>query len=227
MKRCPQCGAEYDDYVQYCFVDGAELTDAAVGPPAAAARRATPVPLPPTAPPPRAAAALSPPVQRADKDRALQETNRGLSIWALVFLFMLVITLFGFGGVVGALFLIGGSGPTAQPVDAPRPAPLPPPLPEPPVPAPNANIVQVRFESTPPGAEVWEAGQQVCASTPCDVPHPDYAPAERVFVLKADGYPDLQYRMTDPNQIQQATLVKPGGRKPPPRPKPEDILDSR
>src|SRR5262245_52024235 len=25
MKRCPQCRAEYDDYVQYCFVDGTEL----------------------------------------------------------------------------------------------------------------------------------------------------------------------------------------------------------
>ncbi len=25
MKRCPECSAEYDDYVEYCFVDGAEL----------------------------------------------------------------------------------------------------------------------------------------------------------------------------------------------------------
>lgn len=25
MKRCPQCRAEYDDHVEYCFVDGAEL----------------------------------------------------------------------------------------------------------------------------------------------------------------------------------------------------------
>lgn len=27
MKRCPQCKAEYDQHVEYCFVDGAELVD--------------------------------------------------------------------------------------------------------------------------------------------------------------------------------------------------------
>lgn len=140
---------------------------------------------------------------------------------------MAVITLFGFGGVVGAVFLIGGSGPTAQPVDAPRPAPLPPPVPEPDT--PEAEFVLVRFESEPSGASVLEADKILC-STPCDVKQWDYAPPTRNFVLKLDGYPDTAYQMTDPNQVQHVPLTRTGPRPAKPRPpsgRGEDLLPQR
>ena len=44
MKRCPQCDAEYDDHVEYCFVDGAELV-------LQAGTRSAPLPPPPSTSP--------------------------------------------------------------------------------------------------------------------------------------------------------------------------------
>lgn len=46
MKRCPQCGAEYDNHVEYCFVDGTELS-------ALSTSAATPLIPPPAIPPQR------------------------------------------------------------------------------------------------------------------------------------------------------------------------------
>ncbi|MEN0063850.1 MAG: hypothetical protein AAGA48_16985 [Myxococcota bacterium] len=52
MKRCPQCGAEYDNHVEYCFVDGTELsqlrtsaTTPLIPPPAIQPQRSRALPL--------------------------------------------------------------------------------------------------------------------------------------------------------------------------------------
>ncbi|MBX2798863.1 MAG: hypothetical protein KTR31_14400 [Myxococcales bacterium] len=73
MKRCPQCEAEYDDHVEYCFVDGAELVYVA--------RAVGKTPLPPPPPAPR----------------------RSILPLVIVFVFLAIVAVAGLAAVVAML----------------------------------------------------------------------------------------------------------------------------
>jgi hypothetical protein len=245
MKRCPQCGAEYDDYVQYCFVDGAELAEAAARP--APAATPAPVPDPPRAPEPAPVAAaprtgstgkpapsrsssssLPKPVAVPRPPEPIPPPPRALPMWTLVAVGAMLVAAFGFVSLAGALLVIGGN-PTPPVAAQPPPAPPPPPTPTPEVKPPAAAPVLVDFHSEPEGATIMEGDQTIC-TTPCRVPHPEYAPPERRFVLKLDGYADTEYTMTDPSKPQHIKLSGPVRVQPKPgRPRPgtDEILLGR
>lgn len=54
--------------------------------------------------------------------------------------------------------------------------------------------LEVSFNSSPPGAEVWENGHLLC-STPCSIQHPLGVPLPREFVLKAEGHREATHSM--------------------------------
>jgi hypothetical protein len=177
MKRCAQCGAEYDDHVEFCFVDGSELGAGVV--PAA------------------------PPVPVVVNEARPASTSRGTAILAVVILMIGGLVLLG--GLAAALMLIvpGSKPPPPEPVPVPVPAPAVPVVAPPPAPAPV--VARVGFTSTPDRAELWEGDTLLC-TTPCTVEHPDHAPVPRQFVLKRDGYVDTPHVMADPGLPQHVSL---------------------
>lgn len=46
----------------------------------------------------------------------------------------------------------------------------------------------VRIETIPPGARIIEQGNVICATTPCDVEQPSFAPATRTLTVELDGH---------------------------------------
>jgi hypothetical protein len=235
MKRCPQCGAEYDDYVQYCFVDGAELVvGASSTPKPAPIRPSTPLPAPVAAPGGIPAASTRSP--RAAPRPPPPPDPRSSPLWVILVFLLLGVALLAFGGVVVALLFFGSQGAGDETVATPAPAPTQPDrgtmppiqLPKP-VPSPSpASVVLVRFESDPSGAQVWEQDQYLC-QTPCPIDQPEYAPLPREFVLRLDGHVDTPHRMTDTDT--QRVELKPIPKPPPTsRPRPsgnEDIIIKR
>ncbi|MEZ4322207.1 MAG: hypothetical protein R3F61_32340 [Myxococcota bacterium] len=170
MKLCPECGTEYEDHVQTCLADGAELIASAVtttGPGAVMAPT-------PVAPPARSGG------------------GGALVLLLLPIGFGLLLLLGGVGFVAMGGF--GNTTPTPQPVvePVPIPVPLPAPPPEPIEPPP----VDVAFVTIPEGAELFENDTLVCAA-PCTVKHPSYAPLPRTFIVKADGYIEQTFEMKE------------------------------
>jgi hypothetical protein len=233
MKHCPQCGAEYDDYVQFCFVDGVALVEGPGTAPKAILPYSTPLPAPqagsmqapPSLPPP---AGVRPALAEA-KPRSGGD-GRALSLWAIGLLLVPVILLFGVGGLVVAVVVVGSSSSEEQARPTPAPPPSPTPTPAPSVvsaPAPSAPVQRVTFESTPPGAEVWEGTFMLCATTPCSIEHPEHAPADRKFLLKLEGHQDTEHVLEDPSQV-QAVVLPARNKKTRPNPKSgDDILIER
>jgi hypothetical protein len=245
MKHCPQCGAEYDDYVQFCFVDGVALVEGPGTAPKATLPYSTPLPAPqaasiqtpPSLPPPAGVR----PALAASKERAPGD-GRGLSLWAVGLLLVPVILLFGVGGLIVAVVLVGTNTHEAQgraaPEGEPRAAeprsadpgtaePHTTPPPSPTAPSPAGPVRRVTFESIPPGAEVWEGEVQLCDTTPCTIEHPDYAPDDRKFTLRLKDFQDTEYVLLDPDQVQTVELsARPKSSRP--RPKSgDDILIQR
>jgi hypothetical protein len=220
MKHCPQCGAEYDDYVQFCFVDGVALVEGPGTAPKATLPFTTPLPAPqaastqspPSLPPPQGVR----PALAAAKPRGGGE-GRSISLWAVGLLLVPVILLFGVGGLIGAMVLVGsGSGSSAgtgeeqargvSPAPEARPAPVPaaPSAPSPAAPAEAGR--RVTFESDPSGAQLWEGEALLCDVTPCTIEHPNYAPDGRKFTLKLEGHQDTEHVLSDPDKVQQVEL---------------------
>lgn len=228
MKHCPQCGAEYDEFVQYCFVDGVELKEGGTAPqkpqhqptplPAAPRSSATDLSALPT--PSGVRPALAPP-------KSPSSERRPTSIWAIGLLLVPIVLLFAIGGLIVAMLFVGsGSGPDGETIPPLTVAPSPTPSPPSPVDAgvPSSDVVKVQFESDPAGATIWEENVQHCV-TPCAIDQPDYAPATRMFLLKREGYQDTPHKMTDPTAVQRVELQRIRGSKP--RPKPDDIINIR
>ena len=206
MKRCPQCGAQYDDHVEFCFVDGTEL--------AAISGSATPsLSLGPTPTSPPMAAPL-PVAPNSPLRRALP----------LVLAFGVLAALLMFTVIVLALMRSDPDppAPTPEPV-AVAPSPVRPPEPLP-------TVAKVVVESTPEGAEVWEGSTLLCNDTPCTVDHPEHAPIPREFVLKMRGFREARLVMDDPGRGHHATLQREGRKRRPAPPRPanaSDILGER
>ena len=198
MKRCPDCDAEYDDHVEYCFVDGADLVVVEQEVVVAPVSSATPV----------------------SEDGG--SGGRGLLGLGVFFLIGggLVVVLLGLG--ITAVYVGGSPDETAMTSSAvaadPRPVPVPLPVPVP-EPEPEPEVLQLGFTSTPAGAAVWEGDTQLC-ETPCVVEHPEHAPVPRTFVLKANRYRDAEHVVDDPSLPQHVEL-NPIRARPRPRPRPE------
>ncbi len=180
MKRCPQCAAEYENHVEFCFVDGSALPTDSVEANPRSTSSAPPVVLPPQ---PRASRSMVP--------------------YMLLLLFVSVFL--PLGGASAAWLMLRDPAPATAPATQ-APAPPTPTLPPPaPVPAPSKSI-GIGFTSTPQGAEVWE-NETLLGVTPCNVEHPDYAALPRTFVLKKAGHPDATLQLTDPTVPQHVELL--------------------
>ncbi len=179
MKRCPQCRAEYDDHVEYCFVDGAELV-----PHTGMLQITTPLP-PPPAP------------------------NRSLLPMLLVL------------GVMGMLMLSSGLVLIVFLFMEPKVATVEPNLPEVQPPPNTLDVdgedIMVEITSSPPGARVFEGAEQVCPSTPCQIPHPTGEGRERRLTFKLQGFQDRTESWSDPHTPWKIKLL----RKPVPKPLPQ------
>jgi hypothetical protein len=225
MKRCPQCGAEYDDHDTYCFVDGAELAAVVAPAPAPAPAVRSPPAAPRVSTTPRPAPSTE---VGGFREPVAPPPARGLPVWALVLGMGMFVVAFAFIALAATLLIATSPTPTPT-AAAPRPSPLPPtPVAAAPSSEAEAQVTWVAFESDPPGAIVYEEDKQLCM-TPCRVQHPEYAPPTRTFVLKASGHPDTPYTMTDPTQVQKVELAPSARPSPRGRPKggSEEILIQR
>ena len=191
MKRCPQCDAEYDDHVEYCFVDGAQLvqqTDRV------------------------AAASLPPPPEASPSSRLLPLV---LALGAAAVVALIVVA-----GVL-VYVVVGGEGDQRSAGEAEVPSTDAISEPVQPSGALAATAAFVSVQSTPSGAQIWEGNTQLCPSTPCEVEHPEHAPIPRTFRVHLDGYEDGPIEMVDVRRAYEVELQRAGADTPPaPRPRP-------
>ncbi len=196
MKICPECQTQYEEHVEVCLIDGAQLEAPEAAP----------------APPPEPSGAVS---------RRAAGGIFGVALFGLIAL-LLFVTLVG---VVLFTTMSGGEpAPPPAPAKAPPP-PAPAPPPAPPAPVPVAPVPKIALTSDPPGATVIENGQLVCV-TPCTVEHPEEAVLPRRLTFQLDGYKEATLAVTDPTIPQLVKLepirrARPKPRPAPPKPTPD------
>jgi hypothetical protein len=207
MKVCPECDTQYEDHVLACLVDGAALVPSARG---ISQTQTMPIPVPPARP-----VHVAPPPEPRHAERTMElpavpPPRRSAARWLLVVPPLAALVL---GVVVVAAYAVwvaGSQRATAAAVPAPA---LPPPsataatTPPDPVPDEEPAPELVRFDSDPPGAEVWENDTLVCM-TPCTIEHPAHVPLPRSFVLRANGFRDTPWTLDDPSRPQLVELAR-------------------
>ncbi len=203
MKRCPQCGAEYDNHVEFCFVDGTELS-----------QLATSAATPGLAPPP-----------------ALRPQRSRVVPLVLLGVLLVVTTPLVVVGVIYVVSLQSseGGGEPPPPVGAveddlePRSKPQQLDPPEP-------SAALVRVDSIPPGAQVWEEETRLCDRTPCTIEQPEHAPAVRQLVLVMAGFtptPAQLEKSATSLQVEMRTKSRRRSPGPPPREPDESTATSQ
>ncbi|MEQ1572158.1 MAG: PEGA domain-containing protein, partial [Myxococcota bacterium] len=145
---------------------------------------------------------LPPPLPPARTPRpapSAEPTQRGMPVWVLMMMLMMLVSAFGLVSLAGILLVIGGNSspppPPAPVVQAPVAPAAPPPGPAPRV--SSANVLNMSFDSNPTGARVFEGDREICAATPCTIAQKDYAPGVRTFTVRLDGYVDGVVEVTD------------------------------
>lgn len=208
MKRCPQCRAEYEDHVQFCFVDGTELRAVAASEDSAVGR--------------------SPRASGRDEPQSVTGEAEASGGWTRPVTGVVGLALTAIGGI-GILGLAIGvlatsmrtpantTGDRIDPDIVPRAQGEATPS------AAPTLVKMIHFESDPAGASVFEAHQQLC-TTPCEVEHPDYAPRTRSFVFKAKGYAPVEVEVVDAASPERVRL-KPLGPAPRPTNRPGEAPD--
>ena len=248
MPRCAECGAVYDDGVEYCFVDGSplrpegeEVGAPSIAPPGMVSSSGDMKPTPelerftkaieenpddlPTAPlgskAPEAIAPLPPPPR-----------GGGRAVGVVLGAAMVAILCAGVGAGLTVAMVGGGEGegmevaPAALP-PAPGPAPAPA-LMAAPAPAPVEEALRiVDVTSHPDGAEVWEDGALRCV-TPCKLAHPPGQSLPRRLVFKRGGYQDLEVEVEDLSAPVRGELVaKPPSPRSAPAPRPRPVAEPK
>lgn len=204
MKRCPDCETLYEDHVDTCLVDGADLEHTTMLEPSRVTLR--------TGSFSHLAvdtmAAVRPPVEEPP------QRSRLPLIFAVG---VAAVLLVGLGVVVGLTTTVGAAPPPAPVLAPPKtnlpdPAPLAVPEPEP----EPAHAVFV-LDTVPTAAKVTENGRVVC-HTPCTIDHPPEAPLPRAFSLQHDGYTEQVYTVTKAGGEHQVSLAPLVARAPVPAP---------
>lgn len=188
MKRCPECDTLYEDHVDVCLVDGAELVQASETT-AEHVLNATGY---------HTRSNVLSAAQQAEiaalREQSEEADKSGGSSRALVPLLLVGVLLLVVGGAGAGVVLMSAAGSTTpEPEPGPVASVAPPPAPEPVAPAPAAPAVEeFSLVTQPAGARVLENGKEVC-TTPCVIEHPAHAPLPRTFTLEMEGHVTEEY----------------------------------